>query len=58
MILRFLDNTTGFTPREWIAPADERTGLLFVFRAFERVSFAVVLNSTDVIRTGDYARKP
>jgi hypothetical protein len=58
VILRFLDNTTGFTPREWISPADERTGLLFVFRAFERVSFAVVLNSTDVIRTGDYARKP
>jgi len=58
VILRFLDNTTVFTPREWISPADERTGLLFVFRAFERVSYAVVLNSTDVVRTGDYARKP
>jgi hypothetical protein len=58
VILRFLDNTTVFTPREWISPADERTGLLFVFRAFERVSYAVVLNSTDAVRTGDYARKP
>jgi|KBSSwiStaDraftv2_1062776.scaffolds.fasta_scaffold00638_10 hypothetical protein len=58
IILRFLDNTTGFTPREWVQPADERTGLLFVFRTFDRVSYAVVLNSTDPVRTGDYARKP
>lgn len=58
IILRFLDPTTVFTPREFVQPADERTGLLFVFRTFDRVSFAVVLNSTDPIRTGDYARKP
>ena len=58
VILRFLDNTTVFTPREYVAPADERTGLLFVFRTFDRVSFAVVLNSTDPIRPGDYARTP
>ena len=58
IILRFLDNTTGFTPQQYIAPADERTGLLFVFRTFDRVSYAVVLNSTDPVRTGDYARKP
>ena len=58
IILRFLDNTTGFTPREFVQPADERTGLLFVFRTFDRVSYAVVLNSTDPVRTGDYARKP
>ncbi|MCC7327551.1 MAG: LysM peptidoglycan-binding domain-containing protein [Burkholderiales bacterium] len=57
-ILRFLDNTTTFTPREYVAPADERTGLLFVFRTFDRVSFAVVLNSTDPVRTGDFARTP
>ncbi len=58
IILRFLDPTTVFTPREYVAPADERTGLLFVFRTFDRVSFAVVLNSTDSIRPGDWARKP
>ncbi len=58
VILRFLDPTTTFTPREYVAPADERTGLLFVFRTFDRVSFGVVLNSTDPIRPGDYARTP
>ncbi|MEO8755325.1 MAG: LysM peptidoglycan-binding domain-containing protein [Casimicrobiaceae bacterium] len=58
IILRFLDPTTVFTPREFVAPADERTGLLFVFRTFDRVSYAVVLNSSDPIRVGDYARKP
>jgi hypothetical protein len=58
IILRFLDPTTVFTPREFVQPADERTGLLFVFRTFDRVSYAVVLNSTDPVRTGDYARKP
>jgi hypothetical protein len=58
VILRFLDPTTVFTPREYVAPADERTGLLFVFRTFERVSFAIVLNSTDPVRPGDYARTP
>jgi len=58
IILRFLDPTTSFTPKEYVAPADERTGLMFVFRTFDRVSFAVVLNTTDSVRPGDYARKP
>ncbi|MEP7330017.1 MAG: LysM peptidoglycan-binding domain-containing protein [Betaproteobacteria bacterium] len=58
IILRFLDPTTVFTPREYLQPADERTGLLFVFRTFDRVSFGLVMNSTDTIRPGDWARKP
>jgi hypothetical protein len=58
IILRFLDPTTPFTPREYVQPADERTGLLFVFRTFDRVSFAVLLNTTDTVRPGDYARTP
>jgi len=58
IILRYLDPTTVFTPREYLQPADERTGLMFVFRTFERVSFAVILNTTDPVRPGDYARKP
>ncbi|MEO6566685.1 MAG: LysM peptidoglycan-binding domain-containing protein [Casimicrobiaceae bacterium] len=58
VILRFLDPTTVFTPREFVQPADERTGLVFVFRTFDRVSFGLVINSTDPVRPGDWARKP
>jgi hypothetical protein len=57
-ILRFLDPTTIFTPAVLVSPADERTGLMFVFRTFENVSYAVLLNTTDPVRPGDYARTP
>jgi len=58
IILRFLDPTTPFTPKEYVQAADERTGLMFVYRTFDRVSFAVLLNTTDTVRPGDYARTP
>jgi hypothetical protein len=58
IILRYLDPTTPFTPKEYLQAADERTGLLFVYRTFDRVSFAVLLNTTDVVRPGDHARTP
>jgi len=58
IILRYLDPTTVFTPREYLQAADERTGLLFVFRTFDRVSYAVLINTKDPVRPGDYARKP
>ncbi len=58
IILRFLEQTTPFTPREYVQAADERTGLVFVFRTFDRVSYALVLNTTDPVRPGDFARTP
>ena len=58
IILRYLDPTTVFTPQEFVQPADERTGLVFIFRTFDRISLAIVLNTTDPIRPGDYARTP
>ncbi len=58
VILRFLEPTTIFTPALLVQPADERTGLMFVFRTFDNVSFAIVLNTTDAVRPGDFARTP
>jgi hypothetical protein len=58
IILRLLDNTTPFTPREYVQPADERTGLVFVYKTFDRLSYGVLLNTTDTVRPGDYARTP
>jgi hypothetical protein len=37
---------------------DERVGVLFVFRTFERVSYALILTSQDPIRPGDRFTQP
>jgi nucleoid-associated protein YgaU len=37
---------------------DERNGLLMVFRTFDRVSYALVLEITDGVRVGDHLTNP
>jgi LysM repeat protein len=37
---------------------DERVGLLFVFRVFDRVSYALILQSQDPVRRGDRFTQP
>ena len=36
----------------------KRIGSLFVFRVFDRVSYALILNTTDAIDIGDWVRQP
>jgi LysM repeat protein len=36
----------------------ERIGLAFVFRVFDKVSYALVLNTTKQVELGDWVRKP
>ena len=52
------DQTTFYQPERYLNIPNERTGLLFVYRVFDRVSFAVVINTTDPVFAGDFVRNP
>ena len=52
-----VDPTTGGTKVAMRLP-DERHGLLFVFRVFERVSYALVLTVQEPVRAGDRFTQP
>jgi len=58
VIVRHWDQTTWWTPERYLDVPQERTGLLFVFRVFDRVSYAILLNTTDPVQVGDFIRKP
>ncbi|MDP2006122.1 MAG: LysM domain-containing protein [Rubrivivax sp.] len=51
-----VDRTSG--AKQAIRLPDERHGALFVFRTFERVSYALILNVQDPVRAGDRFTQP
>ena len=51
-----VDTTSG--GKTLIKLPDERHGLLFVFRVFDRVSYALILNVQDPVRSGDRFTQP
>ena len=50
-------DTTGAKPQSIKLP-DERLGMLFVFRVFDRVSYALVLAANDPVKRGDRITQP
>jgi nucleoid-associated protein YgaU len=53
---RLIDKTDASRPQ--IKLPDERNGLLMVFRTFERVSYALVLDITSGVKVGDHLINP
>ena len=51
-------DTTTVGQRTPMRLPDERHGLLFVFRTFERVSYALILNVQDPVQAGDRFTQP
>ena len=59
VISRLFDQTKSVVqPQRYLELPPERSGLLFVFRVFDRVAYAIVLNTTEPIVVGDVVRKP
>jgi hypothetical protein len=55
---RVTDRTGSLGKPEEIKIPDERNGLLMVFKTFDQVSYALVLNITDAVRIGDHLVNP
>ncbi len=58
VIVRDFDQTTWFVKDKYLEVPQERTGLMFVFRTFDRVAYGILVNSTDPVTIGDFVRKP
>jgi hypothetical protein len=50
--------TSAFKSAKTVKLPDERNGLVFVFRVFEKVSYALVMSSNRSVRVGDAVQTP
>lgn len=57
---RFISDPTRdmLQPTKYLNIPPERSGLLFIFRVFDKVAYGIVLNASEPVVTGDLARKP
>jgi hypothetical protein len=55
---RFTEQSLHFKPEPWLELPDQRTGLLFVYRVYDSVSFAILFNTTDPIDIGNIVHNP
>ncbi len=55
---RFVDDKSQAGERTIVKLPDERNGILMVFRTFERISYALVLEITDTVKIGDRVAAP
>jgi hypothetical protein len=59
ILARFVEQTRAIVPpTRYLNVPPERSGLLFVFRTFDRVAYALVLNAAEPVVIGDLLRKP
>jgi len=58
VLVRFLEQTTWYRADRYLDVPEERNGLMFVFRVFDRVAYAILLNTTDPVQVGDFVRRP